>query len=59
MDVSNADFQQEKALSDISKIIDNYGDIDKANAKTVECFIYYLDIPSDRNGLNQRFNQAK
>lgn len=57
--MANPDNNHDKVMQNLSKIIDNYGDIDQANHKTVECLIYYLDLPADRNGLNKKFNQAK
>lgn len=59
LNMSSADIQQDKILSSLSKMVDNYGNVDAVSHKTIECLIYYLDLPSDRNGINQRFNAAK
>lgn len=37
----------------MKNVIDDYGNIDESNAKTLEALIYYLGLPNDKLGINE------
>lgn len=39
------------------KFVDDYGNIDLANEKTLECLFYYLGLPEDAQGIEERFRE--
>lgn len=40
-------------------VIDDYGNIDEANARTLEMLIHYLGLPNDKIGINEAIKNAR
>lgn len=55
--VNDSSFVDQKVMENFSKVLDTYDDISEVNSDTLAALIYYLDIPSNKLTMTERFKQ--